>query len=306
MKNFINNYFNDTDYFYIFMLNNKDTTDFKQFLHTKESFNKFYQKIKYYNNLKYSIYYSYNSFEKIDNCIFRQKKYVKSIKSVIFDIDEDYEDKTTQDILNTIKTYKKPTYIIQTSPNKYQIIYKLKNEITDKSLFKSYEIELEKLINIFKTDKNVKDISKLLRLPRSINHKNQFLTQIIEENEETYNIEDFFELYELSEDTQNPQETILKDKSIPTHTQTPLTPYIEDLEVVLTPYVKRIWTKTNETIQDPSRTDILFIKRRSKMDDKPSYNKIFNEILEIRKLEDKSLKRDLQQYFNDRKQFYNN
>ena len=44
MINFIEKYFNDDEYFFISFINHSDNRDIQNYLHNKESFNKFYEK----------------------------------------------------------------------------------------------------------------------------------------------------------------------------------------------------------------------------------------------------------------------
>jgi len=77
----------------------------------------------------------------------------------------------------------RPSYIIQTSPDKYQFIYRFDNEIVEERLFE-YVYEISKTLTkyfqdvIFNGDKekidNTFDMSRVGRLPSSINAKNGF------------------------------------------------------------------------------------------------------------------------------------
>ena len=85
MNNFINDYFKNEDIFYIFLLNrNKQPNTTKQYYCNKKQFEKF-EKLNYkrWNQLGVDIYFSLNTFKKVDNKISRKKENVKNVKSVI-------------------------------------------------------------------------------------------------------------------------------------------------------------------------------------------------------------------------------
>jgi len=121
MNTFINQYFNKEDTFYIFLLN-RNTKGTKSYYHNLDSFNKFY-KLNYqkWNKKGVDIYFSLNTFKKIDNVIFRRENHIKNFKSIFFDID--INGSITKNFI--IKELGIPTYIIQTSEEKYQLIYEL-------------------------------------------------------------------------------------------------------------------------------------------------------------------------------------
>ena len=76
------------------------------------------------------IYISLNTFNKESDK--RTKLNIKDIKSIFFDIDIDAD--TIKD--NIIKELGIPTFVIQTSSNKYQLIYQLKTTMANSNKIK--------------------------------------------------------------------------------------------------------------------------------------------------------------------------
>ena len=99
----------------------------------------------------------------------RTKHFVKEVRAIYFDIDEDAIN-IKNEILDT-ELFCTPTFTIQTSPEKYQLIYLLKKPLT--THFNEFEQILKFLTKYFKTDKTF-DISRIFRIPNLINNKNGF------------------------------------------------------------------------------------------------------------------------------------
>jgi len=176
MNNFINDYFKNEDIFYIFLLNrNKEPHTTKQYYCNKKQFKKF-EELNYikWNKLGVDIYFSLNTFEKVDNKISRKKENVKNVKTLFFDIDENGEEIKNQ----IIEKLGLPSYIFQTSKNKFQLLYLLKNENID---FMEFEKISKTLTKYFNTDHTF-DISRVSRLPNFINNKNGFEVNFIKNN----------------------------------------------------------------------------------------------------------------------------
>lgn len=167
---FIDTYFNEEDVFYIFLLNRtnelKTTKETKSYYCNKRLFYKHYSNYKKWNKKGIDLYFSLNTFQQIENKISRKESYVKDIKSLFFDID--IEAKTIKP--NIIKSLGQPTYEIQTSPNKYQLLYCLNDTNIDKETFKNIS---KTLTYYFKTDTTF-DTARVARLPQNINNKNNF------------------------------------------------------------------------------------------------------------------------------------
>jgi hypothetical protein len=174
MNNFIDTYFNSEDVFYIFLLNRTNelntTQKTKSYYCDKELFIKHYENYLKWNKKGIDIYFSLNTFKKIDNKVYRQEKYINEIKTLFFDIDTNAETIKPQ-IINDLGV---PTYEIQTSKNKYQLLYCLENNSNiDNETFKNVS---KTLTYHFNTDTTF-DTARVARLPNLINNKNQFKVQ---------------------------------------------------------------------------------------------------------------------------------
>ena len=171
MKNFIDKYFNNDEYFFISFINHSDNRDIQNYLHNKESFNKFYEKFLY-KNKKQSMYFTFNTFKKDSKQ--KIKLNVEKLKSIIFDFDDVENSKKDLEIL--MKCFPNYFYILNTSDLKYQICYKFENDASID--FDEFEKIHFTLSNYFKSDKNICSIEKLSRFPKSINKKNDFETKM--------------------------------------------------------------------------------------------------------------------------------
>jgi len=98
----------------------------------------------------------------------RSKEYLSDILSVYFDIDENSVAITNR-IIQELGT---PTFIVNTSPDKKQLIYKLKQSLSG-HMQEEFESIQKKLIKYFQTD-NTYDATRMFRLPGFINHKNGY------------------------------------------------------------------------------------------------------------------------------------
>jgi hypothetical protein len=204
INNFINQYFEDGEIFYIFFLNRNTNATQQRYCDLKY-FNKNYQDLwSEWNKKEVDIYFSLNNFKWIDKKISRKKRNVKDIKTLFFDIDIDAE--TIKPLI--IKELGKPTYVIQTSQNKYQLLYVLENTDID---FNDFETISKTLTYHFKTDKTF-DISRVSRLPNNINNKNGFMVNY-EYNHIKYDIKHFQDYINLNNII---LEETIKDKSFKT------------------------------------------------------------------------------------------
>lgn len=314
MKNkilsFIHNYFSNDEYFFIGFNNHHNKRDFKEYKHNKESFIKHIEKI-YYHNQEKSLYFTFNSFNK-DN-YHKTKENVLSIKSIVFDFDD--VETSLKCLNNIIKVFPNFNYVLKTSQNKFQILYYFNEEITDRNLFEEFELINKTLSVYFGSDTNVCSIEKYFRLPYTVNKKNDFQTEITFKNlkSDFKDFKDFVfsndDLKKIFEELKNKDKTkkvksLLTDIDAKTEIKklenkinfTELDFTIE--EKLLKKYIS-ILKYVND---DSSICDILYIKERKKIE--TDYNLIFNEILIIRKNIDKPLKRDLVNYFIDRKKIF--
>ncbi len=167
---FLQNYFNNGDIFYTLLVDRKGDADPKQYKNDTSNLTQLINQLDYYNKNGWDIYYSLNVFNPLNDAIYRQKKYVKEVRTIFFDIDRDAIKigKTLVDELGD------PTYIIRTSPQKFQFLYMLDVPSSD---IKVCEEIGEILSNHFKTDKTW-DSPRVARLTGMINNKNSYVVNV--------------------------------------------------------------------------------------------------------------------------------
>ncbi len=172
MEQFLKKYYHSKyDIFYLFYLNrdNKKKSFQRYTGANRKLFHPLIDEAIYKNKNRYDIYFSLNTFTFKDRKIMRSKNYVKEVRAIYFDIDED-----AVNIKNTIENidlFSSPTFTIQTSAEKYQLIYMLDNPLTTN--FSEFEQVLKFLTQYFNTDATF-DISRIFRIPNLINNKNGF------------------------------------------------------------------------------------------------------------------------------------
>lgn len=297
MKNFIDKYFNNDEYFFISFINHSDNRDIQNYLHNKESFNKFYEKFLY-KNKKQSMYFTFNTFKKDSKQ--KIKLNVEKLKSIIFDFDDVENSKKDLEIL--MKCFPNYFYILNTSNLKYQICYKFENDASID--FDEFEKIHFTLSNYFKSDKNICSIEKLSRFPKSINKKNDFETKMFyNKNKNTTELIEFINFInenniELLEKPSKNKNTELKEiktekKEIKTIS------LIENLEIK--EELLKKYNSIYQRLKDSSKVDILYIRERKKKTN--DFNLIFSEIMKIREKLNLPLKRTIDVYYNER---YNN
>ncbi len=164
IQDFINDYYNLDDIFYIgFKCRETD-----KWYHKSFSINTInYKSLKGQNYYKKDIYLSLNTFKDKEKGRFEHN--VLKTDSVFFDIDKEGNE-TVKKIINELG---EPYYYLQTSPEKFQLIYKL-----DKS-YPADEIKLLtfNLTKIYNTDHTF-DLARVFRAPFYINNKNGFKVKI--------------------------------------------------------------------------------------------------------------------------------
>lgn len=164
IQDFINEYFTDTDIFYIGTKDRK-TGDWKQYALTKNEVN--YKLLEQFNYYKKDIYISLNTFKEKKG---RWESNVAKTDKIFFDIDINGDEIKNK----IIEELGEPTYLLQTSKNKWQLIYQL-----DKSYNKEDIKRVSKLLSHhFNTDKTF-DLARVFRAPFFINNKNGFKVQIM-------------------------------------------------------------------------------------------------------------------------------
>ena len=303
--NFINSYFDSKDYFFITVINHQ-TNKTTNYHHNIYSFERNLSRILYANNQN-SIYFTINSFKDEDNSFLNEHKHpskvkgnVSKVKALVFDFDDPATSVTN--VVNLIKTLKiTPTYILQTSPKKFQICFMLENSVDSLNWEKVNKI----LAYYFDSDINVCSVEKLFRLPYFINRKNNFETRLIKPD---FSFKYSFSIFEdFIKNTTNEKMIDAKNKANKIKHNTPrirkLIPkdsivYEKKLEKIEERFIGKYTAILERNSDDASRADILYIKdRRKKIDD---FDMIFNEILLIRESINKPLKRDLDEYYKDR------
>ena len=303
--NFINSYFDSKDHFFITMINHQ-TNKTTNYHHNIHSFQRNLSRILYANNQS-SIYFTINSFKDEENSFLNEHKYpskvkgnVSKVKALVFDFD----DPTTSisNVVNLIKTLKIiPTYTLQTSPRKFQICFML-NESVD-SL--NWEKVNKTLAYYFNSDINVCSIEKLFRFPYFINRKNDYETNFYDfDFDRKY---DFTIFEDFIKNTTDKKMVDAINRANKIKHNTPrirtLTPkdsivYEKKIETIEPRLIGKYTAILERNSDDASRTDILYIKdRRKKIDD---FSMIFNEILLIRESINKPLKRNLDEYYQER------
>jgi len=141
------------------------------------------------------IYFSLNTYtEQNSRYPSRKEEFVNSIKSFYFDIDKgDIEQKKT-DIINLIGV---PTYIIESSKNKFQFIYKFKKPLvlTSQEQREEFKKLLKGLCYHFDVDKTF-DTARIFRLAGYMNKKasNNNFRVTIKKSPHLYTYTDFEEV----------------------------------------------------------------------------------------------------------------
>lgn len=175
---FLNDYFNEDEYFIIAQkypkINNKGKYHHSMLNIKNEYTSRQLQKFHYLNrDDDVDIYFTLNAYKYQNTYIKkRTEEFVQSVKSFYFDIDKgDIEAK----IEGIIQLCGEPTYIIESSLNKFQFIYKFKephiivNSIEDREYFKDL---LQGLLYHFDIDKTF-DTARIFRLTDYMNKKPQ-------------------------------------------------------------------------------------------------------------------------------------
>ena len=186
---FLQDYFKCGENFFIFTLE-RNTGKVYQRAFTTDSpkLEDYIKKCLYFNSKGSDIYYSLNTFKKIDNKLQRRHPNIETIKSFYFDIDSEIE------IIypKIIKMFGDATFDINTSPNKKQLIFMFdKPYIGDFTYFSQL---LEGLTKHFKTDKTF-DTPRIFKLIGTglQNNKNGYKINFTK-NENYFTFEKFEEL----------------------------------------------------------------------------------------------------------------
>lgn len=303
---FLENYFTPDEYFFITTINHS-TNKTNNFYHNTNTFKRFINSIKS-KNINDSIYFTLNAFKSHSDSVLNQfkapskiKENVSHIKSLIFDFDNPTTSKAN--LVNLVKSLNiVPSYVLQTSENKFQVCFKLNNTNID---FKEYELINKTLAKFFDSDPNVCSIEKIFRFPYFTNKKNDYETNFKNQNFNNSYDFDLFKNYVL-DNLDIPEMKNFYDENIKIQ-QNIKTTKIEKVAAVAPKFeVKEIDKKyiskykiiLKNNFNDASNCDILYIKERAKSE--KDFDIIFNEILYIREEINKPLKRNLEHYYQDR------
>ena len=257
---FLEKYFTKEENFFIFSLDRKNKKGFqKSFTLNDNGLIKYLNKMEWFNKNGCDIYYSLNTFKPIEKKIKRREENIENIKSFYFDIDKDTE------IIypKIIEYFGTPTFDINTSPNKKQLIYQFEKPF--KGDTKYFSQLLQGCCYQFETDKTF-DTPRIFKLCGGdlINNKNGYKINF-EYSEKYFKFEDFEKLSkpflpltikEVKTPSKNSKmvSNIKKDKRVDTN---------------FTEYEKykgmyKINKKYNELLKrcdnDYSKTDISFVK----------------------------------------------
>lgn len=212
---FLKDYFNENEYFIIAQKHPIKNGKIKH-NHTITLLNDPYLSLKLnkYKNLNKNenvdIYFTLNEYNKQSlnsRFVSRKETKVKSIKSFYFDIDKGDIEKKKSDIIHMFGL---PTYIIESSLNKFQFIYKFKEPKQVKSFDDIIHFKklLKGLLYHFDVDKTF-DTARIFRLVGYMNKKNgnnDFVVNI-KKNDALYSFEDFEKIssqYVLNDDVSKP------------------------------------------------------------------------------------------------------
>jgi hypothetical protein len=89
---FLQKYFTEEEIFFFFSLDRNNNKVFQRnFTLNHIGLEKYINQLKWFNQNGSDIYYSLNSFKRIDNKVKRREEYISNIKSFYFDIDKDTE-----------------------------------------------------------------------------------------------------------------------------------------------------------------------------------------------------------------------
>jgi hypothetical protein len=304
-KQFIDWYYKEDEYFYIYLLDNHNQRFNNTYLHNKKSFLEKFENLKYHNE-KRSIYFTFNNFKKLSTS--RKKENVETIKSIVFDFDNVKTSKN--DLMNLVKYFKNYNYILQTSENKYQILYRLNPHSIE---FKEFELIHKTLSKYFKSDENVCSIEKVFRLPYSKNLKNGYTTSYLNDSngkmifrsDLTTDIQIFIDFINQNEEVKKIYEEIienkkkiLKSKKVAMIDTTKTTIFKEEDFEIEEKLIKKYRSIFMRNQSDASKTDILYIKERMKIIN--DFEIIFNEIIKIRNKLSIPLKRNIDDYYRER------
>lgn len=258
---FLTTYFKKEEVFFIFSLDRKTNKKPFQTYFTLESkeLPKYISKLKWFNKKGNDIYYSLNCFKPFEGKTRRREENINYVKSFYFDIDSD----TEVIYPKIIEYFGTPTFDINTSPNKKQLIYQFKEPF--KGDTKYFSQLLQGCCYHFKTDKTF-DTPRIFKLVGDglINNKNGYEINF-EYNETYFDFEEFeklskpfLPLIEKEVKTPSKKSKNVSNKKVVKKSDKDITKYDKYKGVY------KINKKYNELLEkcnyDYSKTDISFVK----------------------------------------------
>lgn len=253
LKQFIDNFYSLRDIFYIGFKNRNENEKINWWHKSYYKDEIDYKQLKKLNYYKKDIYLTLNTFKKKDAGRFESN--IQDARFLFFDIDYDAEN-IKNNILNELKD---ATYIIQTSKDKFQLLYRL-----DKDYNKNDVKEISKLLsNYFNTDKTF-DLARVFRCPYFINNKNNFNVKLLAYNDISYNL-DYFKKYIKDKDIKEieHQKDIIKT-TFKAHTTNKIDITIQQYNNISfnsnNKYLKIYNNQVVKANNDKSKADLAFIR----------------------------------------------
>ena len=303
---FLENYFTPDEYFFITTINHT-TNKTNNFYHNTNTFKRFINTIKQ-KNLSDSIYFTLNAFKSHSNSVLNQfkapsktKDNISHINALIFDFDNPMTSK--DNLVNLVKSLNiAPTYVLQTSKNKFQMCFKLNYKNID---FKEYELINKTLAKYFDSDSNVCSIEKVFRFPYFTNKKNDYETNFKNQNFNNSYDFDLFKNYVLdnldnSEMLNIYNENLKIQQNIKTTKIEKIVSAAPKIEVkeIDKKYVGKYINMYKDQNKNASNCDLVYIRDRAKKE--KDFDIIWNEILFMRGLLKKPIIRNYDHYYQDR------
>ena len=228
---------------------------------------------------------------------------------MIFDFDDTNVSNERKDYL--IKSLGiEPTYVLETSPNKFQVCYKLFESNIAKDKF---EIVAKAFATHFESDVNVCSIEKLFRMPFSINKKNDFETKLLSCNfNNVYNLKDTFLNYIANNENikniffqishkNKEQKLVVEQQQEVSKNKKNVNPILDMPLCLDNGLVGKYGYFLKQSNYDASVSDLKYIYARLKEDNSIDFDTIYGEIKFCRyKIFNKPLKREEVAYYNNR------
>jgi hypothetical protein len=146
-----------------------------------------------HKNVGFDVYISMNTLKRDAHT--RTKDDIERIRHLYLDIDRDGP--TALEAINTSGLVPKPNFVLETSPEKFQVVWKVEGIASDQA-----EAMQRAMVREFGGDPAATDSTRVLRLPGFINRKydTEHFVKAQEAATQTYHIEDFRLPTEVNED----------------------------------------------------------------------------------------------------------